>query len=67
MKLLSFNVRGIGGGVKEGHIRNTISREGIDFACFQETKAALIDSNSCQRIWGNYEIEWLQSPAVNRG
>ncbi|XP_057452691.1 uncharacterized protein LOC130744534 [Lotus japonicus] len=67
MRVLSYNIRGIGSSAKGRIIRNLLSIEKIDFACFQETKIGLIDASFCQRLWGNEECEYLYSPAINRG
>lgn len=67
MKLLSYNTRGIGSRAKGREIRSLISREKIDLACFQETKLSAVNNTFCSKIWGNEDIEWACSPAVNRG
>lgn len=67
MIFLTYNTRGIGGRVKNSAIRNLIQREKVDFACLQETKASMINDAVCQSLWGNEEVEWIHSPAVNHG
>lgn len=43
MKILSYNIRGLRTRVKWGIIRDIITKEKVDFACFQETKLDTID------------------------
>lgn len=38
MRILSYNIRGLGVGAKRRNIRELISKEKIEFACFQEIK-----------------------------
>lgn len=47
MKLLSHDVRGLGVNVKKRTIRNLIVKEGIELACFQETKLETFSNNFC--------------------
>ncbi|XP_057444792.1 uncharacterized protein LOC130737039 [Lotus japonicus] len=67
MNLLSYNTRGLGSRVKGHSIRNLIQKEKVDFACLQETKLGVLSQSDCQLIWGNEDIEWIHSPAVNLG
>lgn len=67
MIFLTYNTRGIGGKVKRRAIRNLIQSEKVDFVCLQETKADLVNDGMCQSLWGNEEIEWIHSPAINHG
>lgn len=41
MKLVSYNIRGIGGQAKKAAIRKLIREESIDLICLQETKVEL--------------------------
>lgn len=67
MKILSYNTRGIGCRIKGRAIQKLLQSEKVDLVCFQETKLANVDSVLCNMLWGNEEIEWVHSPAVNRG
>lgn len=44
MKMLTYNIKGLGGGAKRKHISNIIKKKEIDFACIQETKLELVDN-----------------------
>ena len=65
MKIISYNVRGLGRGVKWGAIRRMIKKETVDFICLQETKKDLVDSPMCQALWGNVDVRWEMLPAIN--
>ena len=65
MKIISYNVRGLGRGVKWGAIRRMIKKEAVDFICLQETKKDLVDSPMCQALWGNVDVRWEMLPAIN--
>ena len=56
MKIISYNVRGLGRGVKWGAIRRMIKQEAVDFICLQETKKEMVDSSMCQALWGNVDV-----------
>ena len=65
MKIISYNVRGLGRGVKWGAIRRMIKQEVVDLICLQETKKELVDKPMCQALWGNVDVNWEMLPATN--
>ena len=65
MKLISYNVRGLGRGVKWGAIRRMIKQEAVDLICLQETKKEMIDKPMCQALWGHGDVNWEMIPATN--
>lgn len=67
MIILSYNLRGLGNRAKQRSIRALIQREKIDLVCFQETKVAIVDTSICTELWGNEDVSWVFSPAINRG
>ena len=56
MKIISYNVRGLGKGVKWGAIRRLVKQEGVDMICLQETKKEMVDKAMCQALWGHVEV-----------
>jgi len=38
MKLISMNIRGVGGSMKRKYLGDLITKEQLDFVCIQETK-----------------------------
>ena len=56
MNIASYNVRGLGRGVKWVSIRRIINKENIQMICLQETKKDSIDKTLCQAIWGSDEV-----------
>ena len=52
MNIASYNVRGLGRGVKWAAIRRLINKENIHI-CLQETKKDTIDKSLCQTLWGS--------------
>ena len=65
MKIISYNVRGLGRGVKWGAIRRLVKQEGVDMICLQETKKEMVDKAMCQALWGHVEVVWELLPATN--
>ena len=65
MNIISYNVRGLGRGVKWAAIRRMVHNEKIDLLCIQESKKESIDRNMCQALWGDKEIGWEMQPADN--
>ncbi|GLT28935.1 hypothetical protein SLA2020_038370 [Shorea laevis] len=66
MKLLSYNVRGFGSNVKRKAVRSLVRKEGINFACFQETKIEYIDQDICLSIWGQGNFDWVYKASVGK-
>ena len=64
MNIASYNVRGLGKGVKWAAIRRLINKENIQMLCLQETKKDSIDRTLCQAIWGSDEVKWEMQPAT---
>ncbi|XP_057415016.1 uncharacterized protein LOC130709903 [Lotus japonicus] len=67
MRILTYNIRGLGNSVKWRIIRELIIKEEVNFACFQETKLETIDVRLCKSLWGDDSFEWTFLPAINRG
>ncbi|XP_057436703.1 uncharacterized protein LOC130729089 [Lotus japonicus] len=67
MKIISYNVRGLGGTAKRRLLRGLISKEQVDMICIQETKLEAVNVSICTQIWGDCDYEWQACPAVNRG
>ena len=56
MNIVSYNVRGLGRGVKWAAIRRLIKKEGVNMRCLQETKKEVIDKAMCQALWEDVEV-----------
>lgn len=52
MKILSYNVRGLGSSVKKNELKDLINKHKIEFCCVQETRLKLISNVDCKLIWG---------------
>ena len=52
MKIISINIRGIGGNIKRNYLRNLISKEEVDMVCIQETKCSQLSKESVFLLWG---------------
>jgi len=50
MNIISYNVRGLGRGVKWAAIRRMVRKEKIDLLCIQETKTENIDMSVCHTL-----------------
>ncbi|KAL7170981.1 hypothetical protein ACSBR2_035773 [Camellia fascicularis] len=59
MKLVSWNVRGIGKPEKMGRIKKLLKDRHIDVAFFQETKKVVASSTVVRGLWGNRNMEFL--------
>lgn len=67
MKLLSYNVRGLGGNAKKRVVRELVCHQHVELLCIQETKCQVVDRKMCGLLWGDSEFEWKATQAVNRG
>ena len=65
MNIISYNVRGLGRGIKWAAIKRLVKKHRIDMLCLQETKREQIDNTICQALWGDAEVSWEMQPASN--
>ncbi|KAK9269539.1 hypothetical protein L1049_001315 [Liquidambar formosana] len=70
LKILSWNIRGLGSTIKRKAIRRIISEKRISVICIQETKLEVIDQRCVNQIWGgsnNVGVEWAKASGMARG
>ena len=65
MIILSYNVRGLGRGVKWPGIRRLVREHHIDMLCIQETKKESVERSMCQVLWGDSGFSWESYPSSN--
>ena len=65
MNIISYNIRGLGRGVKWSSIRRLVSKHQADILCIQETKREQVDKDVCQALWGDIDMGWESQPATN--
>lgn len=58
MKIMSYNVRGLGGRVKKRVIRELVQKEDVGVLCIQESKVVKVELRLCGELWGDQEVEW---------
>ncbi|KAL8515928.1 hypothetical protein ACS0TY_014579 [Phlomoides rotata] len=66
MKILSYNIRGLGSRAKSRDIRELIRSHGVDFCCIQETKKENIDEFLGKSVWGDGRFGWAFREAEGR-
>ena len=66
MKLMTYNVRGLGGRVKRKALKQIVMKEKVEILCVQESKLEVVDQKICKEVWGDSEVEWRAVPATNR-
>ncbi|KAL8539441.1 hypothetical protein ACS0TY_001162 [Phlomoides rotata] len=64
MKLLSFNVRGIGSRRKRKLVKDLIANTKVDFVCIQETKLDIIPTSVCESLWVDKNFDWVYSGSI---
>jgi len=52
MKVISLNVRGLGGDIKWKYIKELIGKEKPGIMCAQETKLISVSASKCFGLWG---------------
>lgn len=57
MKILSYNIRGLGDTAKRRVIREVLCRNQVDMVCIQETKSSSVDRRLCAQLWGDTEFD----------
>ena len=65
MNIISYNVRGLGRGIKWPAIRRMVNNHHIDMLCIQETKKEIIERSMCQALWGDSDVKWEAQPSSN--
>lgn len=65
MKILSYNVRGLGGGEKRVEVRRLVNEKHPLFLCIQESKLTTINDLLVKSFWG--DTVWLFLSSVDRG
>ncbi|KAL5156430.1 hypothetical protein HKD37_15G041390 [Glycine soja] len=65
MNIISYNIRGLGRGIKWPAIRRLVNENHIDLLCIQETKIESINKLLCQALWGNSKFSWESYPSAN--
>ncbi|KAL8493332.1 hypothetical protein ACS0TY_024521 [Phlomoides rotata] len=66
MKVMSFNVRGLGKKMKRKEIRRMIHNNGIEMCCIQETKMEKTESWIGRELWGRSNYDWVYRDAEGR-
>lgn len=66
MKILYWNVRGLGDVRKRGMIKDILKKIGPDMVVIQETKKENFDRKDVSSIWGSKFKEWVFLPSLGR-
>ncbi|KAL8479431.1 hypothetical protein ACS0TY_026354 [Phlomoides rotata] len=56
MKILSYNIRGLGGKAKKKEISILVNKWKVDACCIQETKLEKVEEKLCKRLWGRRNL-----------
>jgi len=54
----SFNVRGLGVGLRKGRSKEFVSSNQLDCLLIQETKFSSVSESLCHYLWGNSLCDW---------
>lgn len=65
VNIFTYNVRGLGRGIKWTAIRRLVKKHKVDLLCLPETKKQQIDTKMCQSLWGDNDVTWELQPAIN--
>jgi len=64
MKIISINIRGLGGGYKLKYLKGLLRKEEVDMICIQETKIQVLKQSNCYNMWGHNNVEWVSKQAM---
>lgn len=64
MKILSWNVRGLGGFAKRPEVRKLIADKNPSIVCLQETKLSVVDDALSLSLWGSASHSYSFRPSV---
>ncbi|KAL8496651.1 hypothetical protein ACS0TY_020372 [Phlomoides rotata] len=66
MKMLSYNIRGVGRKAKKKEIRELVNNWKVDACFIQESKLEKVDGKICRRLWGKGNFGWAFKQAEGR-
>ena len=58
MNILTYNVRGLGRGIKWTAIKRLVTKHKVDLLCLQEMKKQHIEIKLCESMWGDPHVTW---------
>jgi hypothetical protein len=64
MKVMSYNVRGLGGGEKRVEVRKLVSEKHPFVLCIQETKLGVVDDLMIKSLWGDVACGYSYQPSM---
>jgi len=64
MKIISWNVRGLGRAEKRKEVKNLVGEKGPSILCLQETKLEVCDEALCASLWGGTPHFFSYRPSV---
>ncbi|GLT40901.1 hypothetical protein SLA2020_149990 [Shorea laevis] len=64
MKIISFNVRGLGSLIKRKEIFRLVRREKPDVLFLQETKLEEVEVSLCKMLWFSDDCDWVMQKSV---
>jgi hypothetical protein len=64
MKVVSWNVRGLGRVDKRKEVRNLVREKKPLIVCLQETKLQACDDSVCTSVWGSSPFGFSFRPSV---
>ncbi|KAL8487745.1 hypothetical protein ACS0TY_024176 [Phlomoides rotata] len=69
MKIISYNVRGMGKKMKISEIKQMIQRNSIDMCCIQESKMEKFEDRIGREIWvdNNFDLAWREEEGRSGG
>lgn len=69
MKLISWNVRGLGSTLKRNAVRKLVRQERVDLLMLQETKLEEVNNSLFKQLWGQEvcEGQWVASSGRSGG
>lgn len=64
MKIITFNIRGLGGLVKKKEMQKVVREQKPDLLCVQETKMGVVDRLICAQLWDCDDFSGCLSPPM---
>lgn len=64
MRLVSWNVRGLGGVEKRRAVKMLVREKSPSVICIQETKLMVCDGFVCSSLWGGSSFDYSYRPSV---
>lgn len=64
MKIISWNVRGLGGFEKRREVKQLVREKNPFILCLQESKLSVVNDLVCKALWDDTSVDFSFKPSI---